>query len=60
MPTTPQPMGGSALTHKLGRRSPTAAQRAKAVPLRNFIARAGREVPPTDDYAEKAQAASLR
>lgn len=57
MPNPTSPIGGAALTHKLGRRSPTPAQRARFVPIRNFLSLSARPIPTRDDYATKAQAA---
>ena len=58
MPPTGTPVGGANLTHKLGRVIPNAAQRRRAVPLRNFLKVAnGRPIPESDDYKSKAQPA---
>jgi hypothetical protein len=53
MPKTPNAMLG----RHLGRKEPTDEQRKKTLPLRNFLNLAARPVPPTDDYASKAQEA---
>jgi hypothetical protein len=53
MPKHPNAMLG----RHLGRKPPTDQQRRKTLPLRPFVKLAGRPVPPTDDYASKAQGA---
>jgi hypothetical protein len=53
MPRHPNAMMG----RHMGRKPPTDGQRRKTIPLRPFVKLVGRPVPPTDDYASKAQPA---